>query len=103
MHRSFRPANTRDLIEALTHFRADDVNRHVARQHRHLRHPRRHIVGNVGFREQHYGRGAALARQEQIPLETPQAEVGIERHDDEDDVDIGGDDLFVGHLPGHAA
>ena len=36
-------------------------------------------------------------REQQIPLEAPHAEIGVETHHDEYDVDVGGDDLFIGH------
>ena len=49
------------------------------------------------------GVGAALARQQQVALEAARAEVGVERHDQEDDVHVGGDDLLVGDAAGHLA
>ena len=57
----------------------------------------------IGLREDNDRRGAAFVREQQIPLEAPNTEVGVEAHDDEDDVDVGGDHLFIGHRPSHPA
>ena len=63
----------------------------------------RQIVGErSGLVRRMTGDGAALARHQQVPLETARVVVAIEAHDDEDDVHIGGDDLLAGRLAGRA-
>ena len=94
----------RHLLDALLELRAEHV-------HRQRRRPtaatsatqRRQVGAEIGLGQQHDRLGAALARQQQIALEPPRAEVGVERHDDEHDVDVGGDDLLVGDVAGDLA
>ena len=64
--------------------------------------PCRQVGAKIRLGEQNDRRGAALARHQQVPLETTRVVVAIQSHDDEDDVDVGGDDLLAGRLAGRA-
>ena len=68
----------------------------VAGQRRDVADMCRQVGRKIGLGEKNDRRGAALARHQQVPLETTRVVVAIEAHDDEDDVDIGGDDLLAG-------
>ena len=57
------------------------------------------IAREVALRQQHHRLGAALARQDEVALEAAQAQVLVERRDDEDDVDVRGEHLLLGRLP----
>ena len=94
----------RDMLDARTRFRIHDVNGDRAGHGDDLRDARADLLGEIGLREDNDRGGAAFVReQQQIPLEAPHAEVGVEPHDDEYDVDVGGDHLFIGHRPSHPA
>jgi hypothetical protein len=81
--------------------RVDDVHRRVAGDGRDLGHLAREVGREIRLRQDHDGRGSALARHEQIPFEPARAEIGVEPHDHEDHVDVGGHHLLVGDLTGH--
>jgi hypothetical protein len=76
------------------------VNRGPSGHRGDLRNPRLSRVTQIRLGQQDDRGSAALAREQQITFEPPETEVGIERHDDEDDVDIGGHHLFIGDVPG---
>ena len=92
----------RNLVQALIEFRADDMDGRVSGDDGDLGNPRRNVVADVRLRQQHDWRGAALTSQQQISLEPARAEVVVERHDDEHDVNVGGHDLFIRHMACHA-
>ena len=64
---------------------------------------RRHVVDEIGFAQEHLRCGATVFGQHQIALQPPRIVVAVEAHHDEDDVDIGGDDLLLGELAGGLA
>jgi hypothetical protein len=57
-------------------------------------------VCEVALRQQHDGLRAALPPQDEVALETTQVQVLVEGADDEDDVDVRGENLLLGRLPG---
>ena len=50
--------------------------------------------GEVGFVEENDGAGAALLGDDEVALDAALVEVAIEAADDEEDVDVGGEDLL---------
>ena len=61
------------------------------------------VVEQVGFVEEDDGLGAALAGDGEEALDAAEVEIGVERGDEEDGVEVGGDGLLVAVLAGGAA
>ena len=57
------------------------------------------VVGEVALREQDDWLGAALAGEDQVPLEAAEVQVLVQRRDDEDDVEVRREHLLLGRLP----
>ncbi len=91
----------RHLIDTLVVLRADHVHGHVAGHSPDLCDLRRQVGRKIGLGQHDDRCGPALASEQQVALEATQREIGVEPHDDEDDVDIRGDHLLVGDLSGH--
>ena len=63
---------------------------------------RRRIVDEIGLVQDDDRRRAALPGDDEIALDAPRVEVVIETGDEEDRVDVGGDDLLFGRIAGGA-
>ena len=61
------------------------------------------VVGEVGLGEDEHRLRAALPGEREVALEAPEVQVLVDRGDDEDDVDVGGEDLLLRRLPGGLA
>ena len=61
----------------------------------HLRGGRRDVVAQIGLRQHHGRLGAALPGQDEVSLDPSQIQVVDQATDEEDDVDVGGDDLLL--------
>ena len=57
----------------------------------------------VALRQQHHRLRAALAGENDVPLDSSEIQILVERGDDEDDVDVRGEHLLLGRLPGGLA
>src|SRR5207248_1457713 len=58
--------------------------------------PLTRIVAEIGLVHDDDRRRAALPREREIPLETPDVEIAIERRHEQDAVDVGRNDLLLG-------
>ena len=61
------------------------------------------MFGHIGLIENHHRTGAAFKRQYQVALQPAGVVIAIQSHDDEDGIDVGGDDLLFGGLAGDLA
>ena len=90
------------LLHPFPTLRIHDMDNDVAGERGHVADMRGQVWREIGLGEKNDRRGAALARHQQVPFETTRIVVAIESHDDEDDVDIGGNDLLAGWLASRA-
>ena len=79
------------------------MDRHARGQRGDLGDERRRIVDEIRLVEDDDRRGAAFPRGHQIALDAARIEIVIEAGHQEDDVDVGGDDLLLGGIAGGAA
>ena len=86
-------------VEALAGDGAHDVDRDAEGDRLGLGHLPVEVVGEVALRQHDRRLGAALPGHHEIALQPARVEVVPERGDEEDDVDVGGDDLLVGLGP----
>ena len=61
------------------------------------------ILDEVRLVEDDHGRRATVPGDEQVSLDAPRIEVAVEPADEEDDVDVRGDDLLLRAIPRRAA
>src|SRR5262245_7231124 len=83
-------------LDALARSRVDDMYDDIAGEARDLPEVSGQITAQIGFGQQDRRRRAALARHEQVSLQSPQVVIAVQPHDDEHHVDVGGDHLFAG-------
>ena len=57
----------------------------------------------IALRQQHHRLRAALSGENDVPLDASEIQILVERGDDEDDVDVRGEHLLLGRLPGGLA
>src|SRR3954469_6995737 len=72
---------------------AGDVHRDIGRYRRDLGGDPLRRLTPVGFRQEYHRTGAALPREREVALQPAKVQLRVERGDQEDDVDVGCDDL----------
>ena len=88
-----------DLVEAGARLARDRNHRDAAGNGLDLCHRGLGHRVEVCLREHDHGSRAALPGEDQIALETPEAEILVHRGDEEGDVDVRGEHLLLGRLP----
>jgi len=85
-------------VHAALLFRANGVHGNPNRLGPDFVHVLIKMFGHIGLVQDDDRVGAALVGQEQIALQAARVVVAVETHHEEDGVDVGGDDLFLGQL-----
>ncbi len=83
------------LFQTLACRRADDVDRGADRDARDGIQRGGDVVAEIGFGQEHDGRGAVLVGHRQVALQSTWIQVLVEGCDEEHGVDVGGQDLLI--------
>ena len=84
-----------DQVEAVAGQARDRVDRHAERDRLDLEHLQRMVGVEIALRQHDHRLGAALPRHRHVPLQAAEVEVLVQRHDQEDGVDVGGEHLLL--------
>jgi hypothetical protein len=90
-------------VDALAALRAHHMDRRSRRDRLDLAHHRREVGGEVRLVEDDDRARAAVPGRRQVALDAAQVEVVVEAGDEEDGVDVRGDDLLLGGAAGDLA